>query len=44
MCLDSPRDLILLLIVVVDNFVVIIDANPPFDCGFSLLKKKIKIR
>ena len=28
MCLDSPRDLILLLIVVVDNFVVIIDANP----------------
>ena len=38
MCLDSPRDLI--LIVVVDNFVVIIDANPPFDCGFSILKKK----
>ena len=44
MCLDSPRDLILLLVVVVvvDNFVVIIDANLHSTVDSLSFSKKIK--
>lgn len=43
MCLDSPRDLILLIVVVVvDNFVVIIDANLHSTVDSLSFSKKIK--